>query len=66
MATKKVQKLIFNSKFYCVYTRAGRSIRVELVPEGTGLGSPGEDRETCDDITREGLTHASVAFSASP
>ena len=44
-------------------THGGRSIRVQPGPEGTGLTSPGEHRETCD-ITCEGLTHATVAFSA--
>ena len=37
----------------------GRSIRVEIVPQGAGLDSPGEHGET-----HLGLTHAIVAFSA--
>ena len=53
-----------NKKIKLKATRGGRSIRIEPVPEGTGLDLPGENRETCD-FTCEGLTHATVATSAS-
>ena len=43
--------------------RGGRSIRIEPVPEGTVRDLPREHREFCD-ITRESLTHATVATSA--
>ena len=46
-----------NKKTKLKATHSGRSIRIEPVPEGTGLDSPGEYGETC-----EGLTHATVAI----
>ena len=43
--------------------RIGRSIRDKAVAPGTVLDLLGEHVETCV-RTREGLTHATVAFSA--
>ena len=44
-------------------TSGGSSFRLEQVPEGNGLDSPGECKETCDSI-REGSTHATFVISA--